>query len=559
MNGILKASNKGQAITSRKWGDSDVTKWLKSAAIGAVLALEVGAFVQAQEPVDLDMVNRIRDEGFNKSEVMDVLRYLTDNIGPRLTGTPAMLEANNWTKEKLTEWGLEDARLEGFEFGRGWTGDRAEVFMIAPRRTQLYALPLAWHPGTDGVIEGEVIHAPMRSRDDFEQWEGKLRDKIVFVSRLPSQQPSTGEVFVRHDEEALGKIATFVPPEEGREHAGFEGWIRYKSFFYELEQFLAKEGAKAMVRRSPDKAMLIDASSYLYKTEYPAKVPGIGLAYEHYARAVRLMEDGETVSLSIDVDATFYAEDTKSYSTLADIPGQGRRSGIVLAGAHLDSWFAGDGAVDNAAGVAVVMEAVRILKAIGVEPLRTIRVGLWGGEEQGFYGSQQYALDHLVTRPENRSPRLKYMSTYERFYNQFPIRKKREFDRFSAYFNLDNGSGKIRGIYAERNSAIVPIFEAWLKPFHDLGAETVTLNSTDGTDHEVFDDIGLPGFQFIQDPLNYDTQLHHSQVDTFGHAYEEDLMQASVIMASFLYHAAMREENLPRKPMPTGTPSVVRE
>lgn len=536
-----------------------MNRWIKAVAVGAALTILPGNLTQAQEPVDLDIVNRIREEGFKRSEVMEVLRYLTDNIGPRLTGTPAMLQANNWTKDKLTEWGLEDARLEGFEFGRGWTGDRVEVFMTSPRRTQLYALPISWHPGTNGVIEGEVIHAPLRSKSDFKEWEGKLKDKIVFVSSLPSQQPPEGELFVRYDDEGLEKIATYEVPDEDSAPSGIEGWVRYKSFFYELEQFLAEEGAKAMVRRSPDRAMLIDASSYLYKTDYPAKIPGISLAYEHYARAVRLTEDGETVNLSIDVDATFYEEDTKSYSTLADIPGQGRRPGIVLAGAHLDSWFAGDGAADNGAGVAVVMEAVRILKAIGVEPKRTIRVGLWGGEEQGYYGSQQYALDHLVSRPRNPSRRLKYMSTYEQYYDQFPIRKKSEFDRFSAYFNLDNGSGKIRGIYAEHNSAIVPIFEAWLKPFHDLGVETVTLNTTNGTDHEVFDHIGLPGFQFIQDPLNYDTQLHHSQVDTYGHTYEEDLKQAAVIMASFLYHAAMREENLPRKPMPTGTPSVVQE
>ena len=534
-------------------------KWVMAAAVGVSFAIFSGNITQAQEPIDLDVVKRIRDEGFKRSEVMDVLRHLTDNIGPRLTGTPAMLEANNWTKDKLTEWGLEGARLEGFEFGRGWTGDRVEVFMTSPRRTQLYALPLAWHPATNGVIEGEIIHAPLRSVEDFKEWEGKLKDKIVFVSRLPSRQPVKGDVFERLDEETLTELANFEPSEDDPEPSSIQGWVRYKSFFYELEQFLAKEGAKAMVRRSPDRAMLIDASSYLYKTDYPAKVPGVSLAYEHYARAVRLTEQDETVKLSIDVDATFYDEDTKSYSTLADIRGQGRRPEIVLAGAHLDSWAAGDGAADNGAGVAVVMEAVRILKAIGIKPKRTIRVGLWGGEEQGYYGSQQYALDHLMSRPRNPSPRLKYMSTYERYFNQFPIRKKTEFDRFSAYFNLDNGAGRVRGVYAEGNRAVVPIFEAWLKPFHDLGAETVTLNATDGTDHEVFDDIGLPGFQFIQDPLNYDTQLHHSQVDTFGHTYEKDLQQAAVIMASFLYHAAMREEKLPRKPMPTGRPSVVQE
>ncbi len=523
---------------------------VKSALVAAALALPVGA----EEPVDLDVVNRIRDEGFNRSQVMDVMRHLTDGIGPRLTGTPAMLEANNWTRDKLTEWGLEDSRLEGFEFGYGWTGERSEVFMTSPRRTQLYALPLAWHPGTEGVIEGEVVHAPIRSKKDFKKWEGKLEGKIVFVSRVPSQKPPANEVFIRRDDESLAKTETFSVPEGDPDQRGFDGWVRYKSFFYELEQFLSEQGAIAMVRRSPRKAMLIEATSYQYKEGESAKIPGIGLSHEHYVRAVRVMDEGDAVRMSIDVDATFYTEDTKSYSTLADIPGKGRRPGVVLAGAHLDSWYVGDGAADNAAGVAVVMEAVRILKAIGVEPERTIRVGLWGGEEQGYYGSQQYVLDHLVERPENTDEKLKYMSSYEKHYNQFPMTLKPEFDRFSAYFNLDNGSGKIRGVYAERNSAVVPIFNAWLKPFHDLGAKTVTLNTTGGTDHEVFDDVGLPGFQFIQDPLDYGTQLHHSQIDTLGHTYEKDLKQAAVIMASFLYHAAMRDENLPRKPSPTARP-----
>lgn len=524
-----------------------------------VMAVTMAITAQANEAVDLDVINKIRDEGFNRSQVMEVLQHLTDNIGPRLTGSPAMLEANNWTKDKLTEWGLENARLEGFEFGYGWTAERVEVFMTAPRRTQLYALPLTWHPGTEGVIEGDVIFAPIRSKDDFAKWEDKLAGKIVMVHSVPKQKPPTNKVFTRHDSESLDKLEDYSIP-TGDPEVGAEGWRKYKSFFYELEQFLAKEGAIAMVRRSPRKAMLIEATSYQYKAGKSATIPGIGMAWEHYSRMARLLEAGETVKLSIDVDATFYTEDTKSYSTLADIPGKGRRPEVVLAGGHLDSWFVGDGAADDGAGVAVVMEAVRILKAIGIEPKRTIRVGLWGGEEQGYYGSQQYVMDHLVERPINDDEKLEYMGTYEKYYGQFPMTLKPEYDRFSAYFNLDNGGGKIRGVYGEGNAAIVPIFSEWLKPFHDLGADTVTLNATGGTDHEPFDDVGLPGFQFIQDPLNYGSQLHHSQIDTFDHVYEEDLKQAAVIMASFIYNAAMRDDKLPRKPMPKAPePTVVEE
>lgn len=531
---------------------------MKNFVLAGVFAATMSVSATAAETVNLDIINKIRDEGFNRSQVMETLQHLTDGIGPRLTGSPAMLEANNWTRDKLTEWGLEDARLEGFEFGYGWTAERSEVFMTAPRRTQLYALPLTWHPGTDGVVEGEVIHAPIRSADDFAKWEGKLSGKIVMVHSVPTQKAPSNHVFTRHDDEALEKMTDYSVP-TGDPEAGTEGWRKYKSFFYELEQFLAKEGAIAMVRRSPRKAMLIEATSYQYKAGKNATIPGVGMAWEHYSRMARMLENGENVRMSIDVDATFYTEDTKSYSTLADIPGKGRRPEVVLAGAHLDSWFVGDGAADDGAGVAVVMEAVRILKAIGVEPKRTIRVGLWGGEEQGYYGSQQYVMDHLVERPENNDEKLQYMGSYEKYYGQFPMTLKPEYDRFSAYFNLDNGSGKIRGVYGEGNAAIVPIFKEWLKPFHDLGADTVTLNSTGGTDHEPFDDIGLPGFQFIQDPLDYGSQLHHSQVDTFDHVYEKDLKQASVIMAAFIYNAAMRDEKLPRKPMPVAPQAPVIE
>ena len=518
---------------------------MKTAAVGAVMAFSFAA--SAKDDVDLSIVSKIRNEGFANSQVEEILQHLTDNIGPRLTGTPAMLEANNWTKEKLEEWGLKNAHLAGFEFGPGWTMEGVQVFMTEPRKTQLYAMPISWHPGTEGVLEAEVIYAPIRSKKDFEKYKGKLQGKLVMVDRVRDQREPSNKVFRRHDKKGLAKIKEFNTNIGGSE---IDGWVRYKIFFYELGMFLEAEGAAGIIRRSPRSGMLIEASGYRHLEGLSAKIPGVRLAAEHYARTVRLLDEGEDVKMSLNVEATFHTEDMNSYSTIAEIPGKGRKPEVVLAGAHLDSWFVGDGAVDNGAGVAVVMEAVHILKAIGVEPKRTIRVGLWGGEEQGYYGSQQYVMDHLASRPENTDESLKYMAPYEKHYRQFPISKKSEFDKFSAYFNLDNGSGKIRGVYAEGNSAAARIFRKWLKPFHDLGAKTVTLNSTGGTDHEVFDDIGLPGFQFIQDPLDYGSRLHHSQLDVFDHAYIKDLKQASVIMASFLYNAAMSEEKMPRKPMP---------
>lgn len=522
----------------------------KNIVAATLFAVTISGGAFTDEPVDLTVIKKIKKEGFRRSEVMEVLQHLTDGIGPRLTGSPALMEANLWTQKKLTEWGLENARLEGFEFGNGWSSDSIQVSMTSPRQTQLYALPLAWHPGTNGTLEGEAIHAPLRSKRDFKKWRGKLKGKIVFVSSLPVPRPPKNEVFIRHDKESLAELSEYEEETAKDIQKEFEGWVRYKSFFYEREQFLAREGALAMVKRASDKAMLINAEGYQYKKGMRAQVPGISMAYEHYARAVRLMEAGETVQMRLAVDAVFHTENSKAYSTLADIQGIGQSPEIVLAGAHLDSWSNSDSASDNAAGVAVVMEAVRILKAIGAKPKRTIRVGLWGGEEQGYYGAQQYVLDHLIARPENTDERLKYMGTYERYFDQFPMSKEEEFDRFSVYFNLDNGPGKIRGIYAEHNQSAAAVFKSWFKPFHDLGAATVTLNSTGGTDHEPFDDVGLPAFQFIQDPLNYGSQLHHNQVDTYSHVYEEDLQQAAVILASFLYHAATRDERLPRKPLP---------
>lgn len=519
---------------------------IKTAALCLALSLPA---VALQESVNLDIVNKIRDEGFNHSEVMETLSHLSDEIGPRLTGSPALKTANEWTAQKLSDWGLENAHSEGFEFGPGWTPNHAYIHMKTPKNLQLYALPIAWHPGTNGVLEGEVFYAPMKNKQDFDKYKGKLAGKIVLVDKIRPQRAPGKEPFKRLDETSLEKRATFnVPKKNGPESQ--DGWVKFLSFHYEREQFLAQEGALAMIRISPRGDMLIEASNYQFKKGLLPKIPAMQMASDHYNQLVRTNKRGHTVTVTMDIDVNYHSEDMKSYSTFADIKGRGRNPEIVMAGGHLDSWLIGTGATDDGAGVAVVMEAVRILKAIGVKPKRTIRVGLWGGEEQGYYGSHQYVMDHLADRPINKDPALKYMGPYEWQYNQFPITPKDDFERFSVYFNLDNGGGQIRGIYAEGNSAAAAIFKDWLEPFHDLGAKTISLNSTGGTDHEPFDDIGLPGFQFIQDPLDYNSRTHHTQVDVLDKIQAADLKQASVIMATFLYHAAMREDRFPRKPAP---------
>lgn len=497
--------------------------------------------------VDWQMVTKIRDEGFNRSEVMKTLQHLTDVIGPRLSASPQMREANDWTAAKMKEWGLNNVHLEGFEFGPGWSMGTTTVTMTSPRAVQLYAYPMTWHPGTNGTVSGEVIYAPMSSKKDFEKYKGKLKGKIVMVDKVRKQREATHKVFTRRTEQELDerndfRISTGDPEDP------MEWFSGYLGFFHERENFLREEGALVMVRNSPREAMLIEASAYQHATGMNAKTPGIAIAAEHYNRMKRLMDLDKTVTLDVNVEAQFHYEDTKTYNTIGEI--KGKTDEIVMIGAHLDSWHLGDGAADNGAGSAVAMEAMRILKALGVKPKRTIRIGLWSGEEQGYFGSQNYVQDHLVERPSSDDETYKFAGPYEKHYNQFPIKYKPDYKKFSAYYNLDNGSGKIRGIYAEQNAAAAHLFKSWLEPFHDLGAKHVTMNDTGGTDHEVFDDIGLPGFQFIQDPLDYGGRLHHSQIDTFDHVYEKDLKQAAVIMATFLWQTSEMDGKMPRELQP---------
>jgi len=507
-------------------------------------------FITADDS-DVDVATKIRDEAFSHSKVMKILGHLTDNIGPRLTGSPQLLESNKWTRQKFSEWGLKNAHLESFEFGRGWSLNGHQMWMTSPRKVQVNALPISWLPSTDGVKEAQAIYAPVSSQEDFEKYRGKLKGKIVFLDEILQQKDPSNHVFERYDAEALEEMRNFEVPADALDDTFEKKLVKTTKFSHQLDDFLEKENAVAVVRRPSVDGMLVFGQDYQYLTEMPAQVPGVSMVAEHYDRAVRLMEQGENVAFSINVDVNFHEEDTKAYSTIAEIPGKGRNPEIVMAGAHLDSWFAADGAVDNGAGVAVVMEAARILKTIGFEPKRTVRFALWGGEEQGIMGSTQYVADHFAKRPDSTNAGLKYTApVVKQLFGGFPIKQKPDFELFSVYFNLDNGSGKIRGIYSEGNGAAAGIFKEWFEEFHDLGAKTITLNKTSLTDHVPFDKVGLPAFQFIQDPLDYHSRLHHSQLDVYSHAYEKDLKQASAIMAMFIYNAAMAEKRMPRKPLP---------
>ncbi len=508
------------------------------------------AHAAGDERVDLEMVSKIRQEGLHRSQVMETLTHLTDNIGPRLTGSPAMTKANNWTRDQLEEWGLENARLEGFDFGRGWSFDYVSVHMTAPRHQPLIAYPRAWTPGTEHSVTGPVVRVELSTEEELEEARGTLEGKIILMDDPRQGDDRMDPSVRRHDEEALSDIVSFPIPDDRRGWNRAE-WARRAAFREQLNEFLVEEGVAATIHISSwDHGIVRVMAGADYALDANAGVPSLQMAAEHYNLLSRLVADEQEVEVRVHVRAQFHEEDSQAYNTLAEIPGRGRTAReIVMAGAHMDSWHAGQGATDNASGVAVVMEAVRILKALEVQPRRTIRVALWSGEEQGLLGSRDYVERYIATRPEHTDE--EQLALPERFREPtWPIEPLPGHARHIAYFNFDNGSGRIRGINAEENVAAAEVFRAWLKPLHDLDANTVTLRRTGSTDHVPFDRVGVPGFQFIQDPLDYFGRTHHTHLDTREYVRREDLMQSAVVLAVFLYHAAMRDEPLPRMPIP---------
>lgn len=507
----------------------------------------------ADEPVDLDAINRIRDEGFHRSQVMDIARQLTDGFGPRLTGSPSLRTAGDWALRKLGGWGLAKSHFEAYPFGRGWSFSRSQVRMIAPRAAILRALPEAWTPGTAGPARGQAMKVRVETAEDLEKYKGKVRGKILFWDKpRPVETPKT-PLLRRHTDQELTELGAFEIPDDAPSEWRVEAKKRWK-LRKALVDFLTAEGALAVIKSSSRDAGIVRVTaSGGYEDDYHVAVPTLVMSAEGYQEVMRDLDDGKEVTLEIDVEARFHEDDSQAYNVVAEIPGTVKRDEIVMAGAHLDSWHAGTGATDDAAGCAVVMEAVRILKAVGVKPKRTVRVALWSGEEQGFLGSRAYVREHLAGRPEPKDAGQIALPPFLRE-DTWPIQAKPDHAKLSAYFNLDNGGGKIRGIYGQENVAVKPIFEAWLEPLRDLGATTVTLNDTGSTDHIPFVKVGLPAFQFIQDDLDYFSLTHHTDLDVYDYLRREDLMQAAVVLATFLYDAAQRERMLPRMPMPQEPP-----
>jgi len=504
---------------------------------------------------DLQMASRIREEGFRHSKVMEIESELTDRLGPRLSGSSNLKKANEWTRDALAGYGLQNSHLEGYDFGRGWALDSVSVRMTAPTGAQLVALPKAWTPSTAGEIKGEVVQMKATTPEELDAYKGKLAGKIVLIGTMRDIQPGSEPLLNRYDDAKLKDLEAYANPNAaGRNLEEFR-----KRYFFQraLDKFLAEEKPAVTIEASRGQSGVVFVQgTQAYKTGSPDGVPQLVMAVENFGRIYRLLERKVPVELDINVQSHFEQPDGgKIFNTVAEIPGGDKKDEIVMVGGHLDSWHAGTGATDNAAGCAVAMEAVRILQRLGVKPRRTIRIALWSGEEEGLLGSRAYAAEHFGKREEVKGQDQSLPSFLREPVNT-PLHLLPEQAKISAYFNVDNGTGKLRGIYTQENSAVVPIFAAWGAPFRDLGFTTITNRTTGGTDHLSFDAVGIPGFQFIQDPVEYETLTHHSNMDVYERIQKDDMMQAAVIEAAFIYDAAMRDEMMPRKDFSVDTKIV---
>ena len=518
--------------------------------------LAATASIPNTETVNWELMSQIRSEGFHNSKVMEIESQLTDVIGPRLTGSPNMKRANEWTRDQFTEWGLTNSHLESFPFGRGWSNECTEVRMVAPQATPLLAYPKAWTVSTNGVLHAPVVKAKLATKEDLDRYKGQLSGKIVLNAEMREVKPQDKPALERYDDKKLTEIAQYdIPSEKPRFNR--EEVAQRVAFQKTLNQYLMDEHVAAIIdpSRAGEAGLVFVQGGASYEPNTPAGVPSLVMAIENYGRLTRLLDRNIPVELEIDVRNTFYDSDPNAYNTVAEIPGTDKKDELVMLGAHLDSWHAGTGATDNAAGSAITMEALRILKTIGFKPRRTIRVALWSGEEQGLLGSHAYVKDHFGSHLPPTDPKELAMPEWLRK-EDTPVILKPEQGKVSAYFNVDNGTGKIRGVYLQENEAVEPIFGAWMQPFNDLGMTTLTMRNTSGTDHESFDSVGIPGFQFIQDPVEYMTRTHHSNADVYERIQREDMMQAAVILAAYVYDAAMRDNMLPRKPLPKPAPAA---
>lgn len=539
-------------------------------------AAQAPATTPAKDPND--PIERIKDEGMNRSQVMQTLSYLSDVIGPRLTASPGMKRSNEWTRDQLTKWGLQNSHLEPWgPFGRGWTLKRFSAQVTDPLTIPLIAYPKAWSPGTGGPITAPVVYVDAKDDADLQRFKGKLKGAIVLTGRMREVKAHFEAPGTRRNEKDLLELADAPEPSLGATRRSRNAEFRAAAqFACRKLQFFSGEGPVVLIdtSRAGDGGTIFVQSASVpqpvcrdsfapnaprqiqsYDKTAPKITPQLVLAVEHYNRIARMIEAGEKVNMTVDLAVEWQDADPMGYNTIAELPGSDLKDEIVMLGGHMDSWHAGTGATDNAAGVAVAMEAMRILQTLNLKPRRTIRIALWTGEEQGLLGSKAYVAEHFgkLETPAAAAPSAAgHTATASPAPSPPPgvLVTKPDYEKFSSYFNLDNGTGKIRGVYLQGNESVRGLFRQWLMPFREMGAATLSIANTSGTDHLSFDAIGLPGFQFIQDEIEYDTRSHHSNQDVFDRIQADDMKQAATIMAAFVYNAAMRDEKLPRKPAP---------
>ncbi len=520
------------------------TRVARPALLPSALLALAGLAAAQTEPVDLDMVTRLRAAGLGSdSQVMDTVWHLTDRLGPRLTNSPQQRAAAAWARDRMTEWGMENAALEDWgEFGMGWSFERCRVEMTAPAYMRCIAIPQAWTLGMEQPVDGAPVLVEADTVEDLEAYRGQLAGKIVLFGALATPETPFEPLAERHDDESLAELASLVEPDGGSADsdraARRAAWRARRELSRATDAFFREEGVAVVLEpdagRRNHYGVIMLGSGGSQDPEEERALPTVTVSGEQYNRIARLLQQDVPVEMHVDVRATYHEDDLVGRNVVAEIPGTDLAHEVVMLGGHFDSWHPATGATDNGASCAVAMEAARLLLEVGAEPRRTIRVALWTGEEQGLHGSKGYVKNHFAD-PET-------------------MELLPEHEHLAAYFNMDNGAGKLRGVYIEENAQVRPIFEAWLAPFADLGATTLTMRTTGGTDHRSFQAVGLPGYQFIQDPMDYGSRTHHTNMDTYERVHEADVKQAATIMASFAYHAAMRDEKLPRKPLPVVDP-----
>ena len=519
---------------------------MRRAVLVMLLAAGAATFVVAQsEKLDYATIGRIRDEGMNHSQVMDHVSWLSDVYGPRLTGSPQIQQASEWAMKTFREWGLANVHQERWAFGKGWSLVRFTAHLVEPQIQPLIGFPQEWSSGTKGPVTADVVRVQIANEGDFAKYRGKLAGKIVLAQPARRVRMLEGPIILRMDEKYTAEAETTpVPAAAGGGGRGGQAAFRLK-----LADFYVQEGVVAIFDRGSDSDMAAGGSDLSWQQQHPdggtvfpagsgardenagKAVPTIALAVEHYNRMIRVLDKNVPVKVELNVETKFYDETTPNgFNTLAEIPGTDLASEVVLIGAHFDSHPYATGATDNATGSGAMMEAMRILKAVGAKPRRTIRIGLWGGEEQGLLGSRAYVKEHIA--------------------DVDTMTLKPEHAKLAAYFNSDNGTGKVRGLWLQGNFAARPAIEAWMAPLRDLGVTIVGPRSVSQTDHLSFDNAGIPAFQFIVDRLEYNSRTHHSNMDTFDRVQRDDMIQQATVIAVFAYDAAMRDEKLPRKALP---------